>query len=68
MDNADPPEWTAEEIAAYAARFGFPLTPAMAPRLVSLANTASAAGRRLPRQPAKSNEPAYNFVLPTEQR
>lgn len=68
MDNAPSPEWTAEQIAAYAARFGFPLTDAMAPRLLTLANTASAVGRRIPRQPRKSDEPAYHFVLPTEKR
>ncbi len=58
-------EWTADEIAVFADRFGLAwLTPELLEQLRAAATRAAAAGAAVPRMPSEFCEPAHIFTGP----
>jgi hypothetical protein len=60
------PQWTADEIAAYAKRYGLSLSDPLMARLQELANKVSENGRAIPRMAAKGHESALTFTVHIE--
>lgn len=59
------PEWTEDDVAAYAARFGLTwLTPELSQLLRAAMLKAAAEGQAVPRMPTEFFEPAHVFRGP----
>lgn len=65
MANTTPHKITETEIKAYVLRYGLTnLTDEHLSRLVEIADVVAEVGRKIPRVPAKGDEPAHVFRVP----